>query len=140
MRKGEAVFIHLSAGLVIGSGLVWALMIWLVVPEDPDALVNHPWQPQMQAAHILAAPFFLFGVGMVWRKHVLFKWRGGEPTRRRSGLQLALLLPVMVFSGYFLQVVSGEISRQLAQIVHYASSIWWTLVWLRHHLSRRDML
>jgi hypothetical protein len=30
-------------------------MIYFVHPSDPDAVVNHPWQPHMVIVHLIAS-------------------------------------------------------------------------------------
>ncbi len=136
MSKVEALLIHLSTWLVIVSGLIWGWMLYFCVPQDAYSLVNHPWQPHLQALHILLAPFMIFAIALVFKSHVLVKLKKIACRRRVSGLQLLLLLPIMVVSGYLLQVLTGEQSRQIALFAHLASTVWWILAWLRHHCFR----
>ena len=46
--------------VVAATGFAYLYMKLALVPEDPFALVNHPWQPAMIATHLIAAPFIAF--------------------------------------------------------------------------------
>jgi len=56
VTRGEAWLQHAANLLVGGSGLAYAWTVYLAEPEDPFALVNHPWQPPLRSAHVVAAP------------------------------------------------------------------------------------
>jgi len=134
VSRFEAVFLHLSTLLVAGTGLVYAWMVYLVHPADPYALVNHPWQPQVQHLHILAAPLLVFASGLIWRRHVWMGWRRGGPERQRSGVSLALTLIPMVVSGYLIQTAVEERWRHVWVIVHLAASGLWLAGYLVHQV------
>ena len=61
MTRLEAWFLHVATILVGGGGLVYAWMRYFVRPDDPFAVVNHPWQPDVQHLHVLAAPLLVSG-------------------------------------------------------------------------------
>jgi hypothetical protein len=129
--------LHGSAILVGGTGLVYAWMRYFAQPTDEFAIVNHPWQPYVQHAHIVLAPLLVFGCGVLWPDHVWARIRANFRPRRITGLALAILLLPMILSGYLLQVSSGEISRQVWIVVHVASSIAWILTYAWHQLRPR---
>jgi len=112
-------------------------MVYLVHPADPDALVNHPWQPQVQHLHILAAPLLVFASGLIWRRHVWTGWRRGGPERQRSGVSLALTLIPMVVSGYLIQTAVEDRWRQAWVLVHLAASGLWLAGYLVHQVLPR---
>jgi hypothetical protein len=134
LSRGEAWFLHLSSLLVGGTGLVYAWMIYLVRPSDPYALVNHPWQPQVQHLHILVAPLLVFAAGLIWRRHVWAGWKKGGRDRLKSGVSLALTLVPMVISGYLIQTAVEESWRHAWVIVHLMASGLWLVGYLLHQL------
>jgi hypothetical protein len=136
----EAWLLHVANLLVGGTGLVYAWMRYLARPADEFALVNHPLQPTVQHAHVLAAPLLVFAVGMIWRRHVAARVLGGHRPRRRTGLGLALSLAPMVASGYLLQTASGEGWRTAWIAVHLATSGLWLAAYGVHLAARRYAL
>ena len=138
MTRGEAWFTHLSSALVGGTGLVFGWMLYFAEPTDEFAIVNHPWQPELQALHILFAPLLVFACGLFWRDHVWKRVKGGFPARRRSGLLLFSLLGVMVLSGYLVQT-SVEVQWRLAWVwIHGVSSSLWLLGYVIHQFAPRQ--
>lgn len=132
MSRFEAWMLHLSNLLVGGTGLVYAWMVFLVEPTDPYAVVNHPFQPQVQHLHILVAPLLVFTSGLIWRRHVWSQWRRGIEDRRRSGLSLIFLLVPMTVSGYLIQTATDDGWRRIWVWVHVATSGLWLLGYLAH--------
>jgi len=119
MTRAECWFVHLSNVAVGGTGLVYGWMRYFAEPADEFAVVNHPWQPELQHAHILVAPLLVLAVGVVFGPHALAHLRRGTPRGRRSGWTLLLTAFPMIFSGYALQVSEGEA---------------WTTTWMWLHL------
>jgi len=132
MTGPEKALHHVSNALVAGTGLVWAWMLYLVTPEDQFALVNHPWQPELQLLHILFAPLLVFAVGFSWRSHVWMRLRFGFRHKRRTGLLLVLLFLPMVASGYALQVAVDDSFRTAWLWTHLSSSGLWLLTYIVH--------
>jgi hypothetical protein len=137
MTRTEAWLFHSSNVLVAGTGLVYAWMIWLVEPDDPYAVVNHPLQPTLQHLHVLVAPALVFMGGVLWQRHVWARLRGEGRDRRRSGTSLALTLAPMVVSGYLIQTASDEGWRAAWVVVHLATSALWIAGSLVHVVVRR---
>lgn len=132
MTRPQVWLVHASNLLVGGTGLVYAWMLYLSEPVDEFALVNHPWQPEVQALHVVTAPLLVFAAGWIWSGHVLRHWRLGTPRGRRTGIALALLLAPMVASGYLLQTAREESWREAWIAVHLATSALWVLAALVH--------
>jgi hypothetical protein len=137
MTRGEARFVTITTALVAGTGFVYAWMAYLVESDDPDALVNHPLQPVVQHAHVLAAPLFVFALGLVRRSHVWSRVRSGFRDRRATGLALFALVAPMGASGYLLQVAADPTWRTAWAWIHVATSIAWTAAFVAHRLARR---
>jgi hypothetical protein len=136
VTRPEAWSHHAANALVGGTGLVYGWMLYLVSPEDPFALVNHPWQPELHALHVLTAPLLVFVVGLSWRRHVWARVRSGFPHHRKSGLALFALIGPMVSSGYLLQVAVDEDLRRVWLVTHVATSLLWIVTYVVHQLLR----
>ena len=132
MKRAEAWALHLSMLLVGGTGLVYAWMRYLAAPDDPYAIVNHPWQPALQHLHIWTAPLLVFAAGLVWREHIWKHWSQGVRQGRRSGGTLLFSLAPMALSGYFIQTAVSDGWRQAWVIVHLATAALWTLGYAAH--------
>ena len=87
MNRFERWIVHggtLVAGL---SGIAFAIFKYLMVNTDPFTAFNHPLQPWALKVHVFSSPFLVFGVGIIFKDHVIAKLRNGSsPTvkRRRS--------------------------------------------------------
>lgn len=136
MSRLEMRFFHAAALAVGGTGLVYAVFLYLLEPSDPYAVVNHPWQPVVQHAHVWAAPLLVFAVGLIWREHVWKHFRTGVPARRLSGLTLLGTLVPMVASGYLLQTAVDPTWRKVWLAVHLAASGLWLAGYAGHWVAR----
>lgn len=137
MTRGEAWLTHLATAVAGGTGLVYGWMRYLAEPADEFSIVNHPWQPELKALHILGVPLLVFACGLLWRHHVWARVRSGYPGRRRTGLVLFALLVPMVVSGYGVQVAVAEGWRTAWIWIHGVSSVLWVLGYLVHQLAPR---
>lgn len=140
MSRLEAWLHHLANLLVCGTGLLYAWFLYCVHPEDPYAVVNHPWQPQAQHAHVLLAPLLVFSIGALWKRHAWERWRSGAHPRRRTGTLLMLSFVPMAASGYAIQIAVGEGWRQAWVTVHLAVSGLWLAASVVHQIARRTPL
>ncbi len=136
MTRGQAWAIHLSNLLVGGTGVVYGWMRYFATPTDEFAIVNHPWQPALQHAHVLSAPALVFAIGLVWSAHVWQRWRKGFAVHRKSGLAMAWMFFPMIVSGYAVQVSVDESWRLAWVWVHVVTSLVWLLFGLIHPLLR----
>lgn len=134
MNRWEAATLYVANLLVGGTGIVYAVMRYLLEPADEWAVVNHPWQPHVQHLHILVAPLLVFACGIIWRGHVASKLRNGNGNGngRRSGPGLLLALAPMVVSGYLIQTTVAESWRQVWTVLHLFSSGVWIVVFVGH--------
>jgi len=126
---------HLANILVGGSGVVLAVMVYLLKPVDQWSIVNHPMQPVVQHAHVLAAPLMVFVLGILWAVHVTAKWQAGGPEGRKTGMVLAVMTLPMIVSGYLFQVAVEPMWRTVWEVSHLTSSALW-LVILAVHVAR----
>lgn len=132
MSRAQVWFVHLSNLLVVGTGLVWAWMLFAVEPADEFSLLNHPLQDETQAAHVLTAPLYLLAMGLVWALHAGPYLADGESDRRRTGIALLVLLLPMVASGYLLQVSVEDSWRAIWSWIHLGTSALWIVGYLVH--------
>ena len=139
MTRGEAWCQHLANALVGGTGLVYAWMRYLAEPADEFAVVNHPWQPDVQHLHVLTAPLLVFATGLIWADHVWKRVRSGFKPRRRLGLGLVSLLVPMIASGYLLQVAVEEGTRAFWGWTHLVTSLGWIALYAAHQLAPRQL-
>jgi hypothetical protein len=129
---------HLANLLVGGTGLVYALMRYLMKPVDPYAVVHHPLQPHVQHLHVIVAPLLVFAVGVSWQRHIAPRLRRRGMQRYRSGITIVTSFLPMVLSGYLIQTTTGETWRNVWIVVHLASSILWLTGYLVHQLQSAE--
>lgn len=129
---------HIANAVVAVTGLVYAWMLYFVVPDPATfSVVNHPWQPTVQHAHVLAAPFLVFAIGVFWWSHALRHYSKGMREGLRSGLSMMGLAMPMVVSGYALQVSIEEFWRTLWTALHVSTSLLWIGAFIVHWLVHR---
>jgi hypothetical protein len=135
MSQFERWLLHVSTLLVGGTGLVYAWMLYFVRPQDPYAVVNHPWQPQTQHLHVLVAPLLVFGVGVIWRRHVWTHWKHKVRKGFATGVTLGLTLVPMIASGYLIQTAVDDTWRKIWVGIHLTTSALWLAGYLVHQVG-----
>jgi hypothetical protein len=133
MTRAETALVHTANGLVVLTGIVYGAMRYLMTPTDEWAVVNHPWQPQVQHLHVLAAPLLVFAVGLIWSRHIETRMRNGREGRG-TGLGLLVAFVPMAASGYLLQVAVEPGWRAAWIGLHVASSLLWIATFSLHQL------
>jgi len=137
MKRWEASLIRWGFGLASASGVVYGVMKYFLAGSDPDSRVGHPWQPAALAAHVLAAPVAVFCMGLLLRGHALPRLMGGEREKRTTGLALTAIGVPLVFSGYLVQVFTGEAVRKVTGWLHAAVGIVFALAFALHMPASR---
>ncbi|HEU5179728.1 MAG TPA: hypothetical protein VFW45_02985 [Candidatus Polarisedimenticolia bacterium] len=124
----------LAASLATGvSGLVYGWMRHFARSQDPFSVVSHPWQPQVAALHILAAPVLVFGLGLITRDHIIGRFRDPRARRgRKTGIVAAALLIPMVASGYVLQALGSQAWRDATGWLHLGLGFLYLLLLAAH--------
>lgn len=89
------------------TGVVYWWMENMMEPVSEFAVINHPWQPWVLKAHIIAAPLLVFGVGLIAMDHIWKHFRLGIRAGKRSGTTTMWVLAPMVVSGYLIQAVTS---------------------------------
>lgn len=131
MKRWEKYGFTGLVALVTLTGVLYFWMKYMIENDDPFALVNHPMQPWMLDAHVLAAPAFLVLFGIIFNSHIGAKL-GRRIPNRRSGLLALATVVVMTGSGYLLQVVTGERARQVTLVAHIVSGCVFALAYVVH--------
>jgi len=135
MTRTERWLIQFANLLVGGTGLVYAVMKYLMEPAGPFSVINHPLQPLVLTLHLVGAPLLVLAVGILWKGHIAERWQSGRPAGRVSGTGLGLTFLPMVLSGYLLQTASAPFWRQTWLVLHLTTSAVWTLMFLAHQVS-----
>jgi uncharacterized membrane protein YidH (DUF202 family) len=138
MSRLQLAWLHVSVGITAVTGIVFAVMKYVLTSADEFAVVNHPLQPWMLSTHVLVAPLALFILGWTFSNHMLPKWRFGDGTGRRSGTGAMWLIVPMVASGYLLQVSVEESLREAMAWAHGISSGLFAVVYVIHLLKRSN--
>jgi hypothetical protein len=131
VSRTEIALLHLANALVVATGVVYAVMRYLLEPAEEWAVVNHPWQPHVQHLHVLVAPALVFAVGLIWSAHVLPKLLNGRKGRM-TGLGLLVGFAPMAMSGYAIQITIDEGWRKAWIVVHLVSSLLWICAFVLH--------
>lgn len=136
MTTTEKLLLWGSTALVGGTGLVYAWMKYLLTPADPYAAVHHPLQPLVLKIHLVAAPFLVFAVGLVFTQHIWKQLRSGLKRGRRTGTGTILTLVPMVLSGYLIQAVTSESWLWWLAAVHLTTGTLFVVGFAAHQGSR----
>ena len=138
MSRWQLIWLHVSFALSALTGAVFAAMKYFMKSDDDFAVVNHPLQPHMLAAHVVVAPLLLFLLGWTFSNHMLPKYRFGNGRGRVSGVAaMALIIPT-TFSAYLLQIATNETLRQAMAIAHWITSGLFVIVYVAHLFKPRD--
>ncbi|HEX5043471.1 MAG TPA: hypothetical protein VFV75_11230 [Candidatus Polarisedimenticolaceae bacterium] len=125
-----------SSTLAVGvTGLVYAWMKYLLPPVDPYSAIHHPLQPLVLKVHLVAAPFLVFAVGLVFTQHIWGQFRAGLRRGRRSGIGTLLTLVPMVLSGHLIQTVTAESWLFSLAMIHLFTGSLFVLGFTSHQAS-----
>jgi hypothetical protein len=135
MSRAQVVLLQLSVLLMTATGAVFAWMKYFLKPAGEFAVINHPLQPWMLAAHVVLAPLAVFALGWVFGPHI---WPGIQKRtapKRASGIWPAAAIAPMVFSGYLLQVTTADTVRHAMAVGHWISSAFFVAAYLVHYVT-----
>jgi hypothetical protein len=132
VKRWERWSINGLSLVVAATGFAYFWMKYLVAPQDPFAVVNHPWQSAMLNLHVVASPALILVFGIVFNSHVMKKLRAPRLPNRRSGWVSLVTFGAMVLSGYLLQIAASDLWLQALVALHVASGALFTLVYATH--------
>jgi hypothetical protein len=118
MKRWEAWWNHAAMAAVSLTGLGYGLLKYFVTAPDADSRIGNPWQPFWMKAHVLVAPFAVFGVGLLLRRHILARIRSGEVNGRRTGTTMLWIFLPLALTGYLVQVLVAERAVRAAGYTH----------------------
>ena len=122
MKRWERWGLHAALVVITATGIAYFVMKYALEPEDPFAVINHPWQPAMLATHIMAGPVALVFFGILFRSHVAPGILSGRHYLRRSGWVSLLSFGAMVLSGHLVQIASSPEAVTAFIWIHIATS------------------
>ena len=109
--------------IVALTGIVYFYMKYLIMSDDPFAVINHAWQPSMLSLHVVVSPILLIFFGMVFRSHTLKKILSNQKPDRRPGWTSLISFSSMALTGYLLQVLSSPVWLQWMVVLHIVTSV-----------------
>jgi len=137
MKRWESWTNHLAIAAVSLSGLAYGVMKYLMTNPDPESRLGHPWQPWALRVHVLAAPIAVFGLGLIFRRHALARFLGGDWEGRRSGRILTTFAIPLALSGYVVQTLTGEAARRWTGWLHAAIGVFFVAAYALHPRGSR---
>jgi hypothetical protein len=132
MKRWEAWWNHAALIAVSLTGLLYGVVKYAVPSSDPDSRIGHPWQPALMKAHVLVAPFAVFGLGLIVRRHVLVRIWTGEINGRKTGVAMLWLFLPLALTGYLIQVFVEAGSVRAAAWSHAALGVAFVLGYAFH--------
>ncbi|HXE56923.1 MAG TPA: hypothetical protein VNK43_02885, partial [Gemmatimonadales bacterium] len=127
MTRFERWSVYLTSIVTTATGVVYYAMKHFLEPPEPWAVVNHPWQPWVLKAHIVAAPLLVFAIGLIALRHVWRHFQSRTPYGRRSGITLALMTGPMILTGYLIQVITHEGLLRAMALAHLGFGVVYAL-------------
>jgi hypothetical protein len=129
----------LSSTLTGVTGLVYWWMKNMMRPLDEFAVINHPLQPWMLKAHIVAAPVMVFAVGLIAAGHIWKQYKRPVSSGRISGLVSMWVLGPLIMTGYVIQVVTHVGWLEALAWAHLGTGSLYLLGLFAHHRAVRDL-
>jgi hypothetical protein len=138
MRRSEFLLHNASLIAVGATGVLYGVLKYFLEGADPDSRVGNPWTQPALKAHLLAAPFLVFALGLLVSSHALKRFRSGEKDGRFSGIGLLALGTPMVLSGYLVQALTGGAARRWTGWIHSAIGVFFLAAYVAHLLKKRS--
>ena len=127
-----------TTSIVTGaSGLALWWMDSFMEPVAEWAVINHPLQPWMLKAHLLAAPLLVFAVGLIGAGHIWKHFRAPVRRARHSGLLTMWMLAPMALSGYLIQVVTVPAVLRALAWIHIGTGLAYLVGLAGHRVALR---
>jgi hypothetical protein len=134
MPRRRRVAVYLVLGGLWVTGCWWLLLDQFVAKRGPFGVTPHPLEPPLLLVHGVTAVLGMYLLGWISSRHVLRWWPGG--LRRLSGTALALMLALLVISGFALFFVSDDEWQHAAAVIHEVLGVAVTLFAVQHWFFR----
>ena len=134
MRVWERWSFNVLSLIVAATGFAYFWMKYVLVTDDPFAVVNHAWQPLMLSLHVVASPALLLIFGIIFNSHIMKKIGARHVPNRLSGLISLGTFGTMTVTGYLLQVLTVDSALTALVVLHVASGVLFSLVYAAHLL------
>jgi uncharacterized membrane protein len=121
VNRFERWAVWISSVTTVVTGVVYLWLKYVLVSDDPFAVVNSPWQGPVLKLHVVAAPTLVFAFGLVALRHVWRHLRNRVAEGRVSGLTGVVALVPMIATGYLILSVTD---------VGWLSALAWTHIGL----------
>lgn len=135
MSRFERWAVWSTSVATLVTGVVYMVMKYLLVTDDPFAVVNHPWQPLVLKLHILVSPLLVFSIGLVTLRHVWRHVQSGMRDGRRTGMVTLLALGPMIATGYLIQAITHESLLRAMALSHIGLGLLYGVGLLLHQFA-----
>jgi hypothetical protein len=131
---------HHSDGMIYAAGLacflsgvLWLLFHYFIRREGAFGLEAHPLEHICLAIHGGAAIAMAWVFGLIWLMHIRRGWH--KRRNLKSGISMASIMLVLIFSGWGLYYLSDEQWRDYTGFLHWFFGLFAGL-WLPIHIWR----
>jgi hypothetical protein len=138
MTRAQVILLQVSVVLLTITGALFAWMKYFMKSDDPFAVVNHPMQPWLLSAHVVVAPLALFAIGWIFGPHIGPGLTNRYAPKRKSGVWSFIGIAPMVFSGYLLQVSTGDAMRKAMAVTHWIASAFFLIAYAVHLATKKN--
>lgn len=128
-------FTHFAHYLAVLSGLGYFIVIEFFKVDSKYGIRPHETQGYWQGFHILAVPFLVFAVGLLWNDHILKKLKSKTNHKRKSGIILLISFFLMTISGYLIQLITHEAILEICIDIHVYISFLWIIFYGYHQFA-----
>jgi hypothetical protein len=108
-------------GILLVSGLVWLYLDNFVRIPGEFGLVKSPMEPLFMKIHGAFAMIILTVMGTLFPIHIKGAWH--RDRNRLSGFGMAIVMVIMVVTGYGLYYAAGEEMRHFISLAHWITGV-----------------
>ena len=116
------------------SGGVWLLLHYFGQRQGDFGLETHPLESWLLRIHGFALILALLGIGGLLVAHIPAGWRIRR--QRASGLVLAVVLALLIVTGYLLYYAGSDSLREWVSLIHWLFGLTAPVFFLWHSGSR----
>lgn len=121
--------LYACVAILFLTGIVWAFFHYIAHFDRAE--------PLLLKIHGAATFAFLFLIGALATKHVIVAWRAG--TNRASGIATAVMVGMLIVSGYLLYYAGDEEFRAVVSWTHLGVGVGFGLYLIRHIWTGRRL-